>query len=158
MTSNIGMSVIEMKLLTVHEVISLTDVFCDINYLQHLKVRVLFIIVIVWTQYVVLKYHKFIVSLICSARIDFSEQYHIEGETWIVRCNEKSISRENISTIVYLLRNWQSDICASDVNTNNIMLEINDNMFLYNTNFSLRMSIYRCTPEYGSCRCFYFNR
>jgi hypothetical protein len=61
--------------------------------------------------YVVLKYHKFIVSLICSARIDFSEQYHIEGETWIVSCsNEKSISRENISTTVYLLRNWQSDI------------------------------------------------
>lgn len=47
MTSNIGVSVIEMKLLTIHEVISLTDVFCDINYLQHLKVRVLFIIVIV---------------------------------------------------------------------------------------------------------------
>jgi hypothetical protein len=69
-----------------------------------------------------------------------------------------SISRENISTTVYLLRNWQSDICASEVNTNNIMLEINDNMFLYNTNFSLRMSIYTCTPEYGSCRCFYFNR
>jgi hypothetical protein len=71
--------------------------------------------------------------------------------------NEKSISRENISTTVYLLRNWQSDICASEVNTNSIMLEINDNMFLYNTNFSLRMSIYTCTPEYGSCRCFYFN-
>jgi len=32
--------------------------------------------------------------LICFARIDFSEQYHIVGEARDVRCDKKSISRK----------------------------------------------------------------
>ncbi|CAC5371342.1 VPS13B [Mytilus coruscus] len=36
-SSNVGLSVVEMKHLTVHQVIPLTDVYCDVNFLQHLK-------------------------------------------------------------------------------------------------------------------------
>jgi hypothetical protein len=35
---------------------------------------------------------KYILSLICFARMDFSQQYHIEGEAQDLRCNEKFIS------------------------------------------------------------------
>ena len=34
---------------------------------------------------------KYITSMICVAWMDFSEQYHTEGQTWIVRYNEKSV-------------------------------------------------------------------
>jgi hypothetical protein len=34
----------------------------------------------------------YILSLICFARIDFSEQYHIEGKACDVRWHEKSVS------------------------------------------------------------------
>ena len=37
---------------------------------------------------------KYILLLICFARIDFSDQYHTEWEAWDMRCNEKSISSE----------------------------------------------------------------
>jgi len=33
--------------------------------------------------------------LICFARMDFSERYHIEGKARDVRCNEKSISSKS---------------------------------------------------------------
>ncbi|XP_052096921.1 intermembrane lipid transfer protein VPS13B-like isoform X1 [Mytilus californianus] len=36
-SSNVGLSVVEMKHLTIHQVIPLTDVYCDVNFLQHLK-------------------------------------------------------------------------------------------------------------------------
>ncbi|XP_063419366.1 intermembrane lipid transfer protein VPS13B-like [Mytilus trossulus] len=36
-SSNVGLSLVEMKHLTVHPVIPLTDVYCDVNFLQHLK-------------------------------------------------------------------------------------------------------------------------
>ena len=35
---------------------------------------------------------KYIIALICFARMNFSEQSHIEGEDWDMRCDEKSIS------------------------------------------------------------------
>ena len=58
--------------------------------------------------------------------MDFSEQYCIKSKTWTVRSDEiKTKTKKNISTIIYLSL---STICESD-DINNIMLEINDNMF-----------------------------
>jgi hypothetical protein len=41
--------------------------------------------------------YMYILSLICFARMNFSEQYHTEGKVWVRGCMEKSISSKIIN-------------------------------------------------------------
>ena len=44
-----------------------------------------------YTDWKLLFYYKYILSLICFARMNFSEQYHIKRKAFDVRCDDKSI-------------------------------------------------------------------
>jgi hypothetical protein len=70
---------------------------------------------------------RYILSLGCSERMEFLEQLRIQYETWDVRCDEKSIWRKNIASIVCLLRIWQRKI-NDNIFVSRLML---DNMYYH---------------------------
>ena len=70
---------------------------------------------------------RYILSLGCSERMEFLEQLRIQYETWDVRCDEKSIWRKNIASIVCLLRIWQRKI-NYNIFVSRLML---DNMYYH---------------------------
>jgi len=61
--------------------------------------------------------------------MDFSEQYHIEGESWYVKCDEKSISSKSISTMI----KWHHYVTLENSAIMLIWRQLLDNIYYYMT-------------------------